>query len=890
MPKTNNLLFIAILLVQLSLVTNIWAQNQASDNAKKQKRQQKPTVFWPSDVEYDRAITTPREHFGFDIGQRHLRHDQIVSYLKLLADQSDRITLEQYGRTHGKRPLLLATITSPENHLKVESIQADHRNLADPKKAAEIDTSALPVVMNMGYCVHGDEPSAGNCAPLVAYYLAAAQGAEIEKTLDSIVVLLDPTLNPDGFDRFARWANAYRGRVLNSDPAHAEHNQGWPAGRVNYYWFDLNRDWLPLVHPESQSRMNWYHAWKPNVVLDFHEMGTNSTYFFQPGVPRRTNPLTPQSNIDLTTQIAEFHARAFDRRKELYFTQEVFDDFYMGKGSTYPDLHGAIGILFEQASSRGHLQENDNGLLSFPKTIQNQFTASRSSLEAASLLREKLHDHKVSFYREAFERAKEDPAKVHLFVAKGNQTRLHRFAELLTRHDIDCFLLSKNIEVEGQQFDKRFTLAVPSEQREYLFLQSLIEKRKEFAENIFYDVSAWTIPLAYNLEHYEISESISAEQLERFKRRKNSPSELAFSDQDVAYLIDWRDDKAPRWLHRFLDKGLTVKVATRPVIVSTGDSEKTFGYGSLLVSMGIDSNKPALVRRLLGGAAKDGLSIFPVQGGLTVSEGVDLGSNYFRTIEKPEVGLFVGGGTSFYDAGEIWHALDTRVSMPLTLIKKTSRRPVSLDRYNRLVMVRGSYDSTDSIKSWVQRGGTLIAFGSAADVAASLIDDHDEVNESGQEEKPDSENAEDGVAEEKQPIQKPFASARNEQALKLVSGAIFRASIDPTHPLFYGYENKTLPVFRNHARVLERSVSSYANPLVYDLENPLWAGYSSKENQEKLAGTAGVVIHRVGSGRIILFADNMNFRGFWLGTQRAFLNALFFGELGDPPNESARNE
>ena len=170
-------------------------------------------------------------------------------------------------------------------------------------------------MINMGYGVHGDESSATNTAPLVAYYLAAAKGEQIDNWLKHCIILLDPCLNPDGFDRFARWENTFRGKALNADPAHAEHNQGWPPGRVNYYWFDLNRDWLPLVHPESRGRMVWYHQWKPNVVLDFHEMGTNSTYFFQPGIPQRTNPLTPRKNIELTAEIAKYHVKEFDRQK-----------------------------------------------------------------------------------------------------------------------------------------------------------------------------------------------------------------------------------------------------------------------------------------------------------------------------------------------------------------------------------------------------------------------------------------------------------------------------------------------------------------------------------------------------------------------------------------------
>src|SRR5690606_10462510 len=202
---------------------------------------------------------------------------------------------------------------------------------------------------------------------------AAATGPEADAILNNVVVLLDPVLNPDGLNRFAHWVNSNRSKNINADPATREHSETWPGGRTNHYWFDLNRDWLPVQHPESQGRIRQFHKWKPNVVLDFHEMGTNSTFFFQPGIPSRNNPLTPKRNFELTAEIAKYNAAGMDEIGSLYYTRQSFDDFYYGKGSTYPDGNGSIGILFEQASSRGHIQESVNGLVTFPFTIKNQF-------------------------------------------------------------------------------------------------------------------------------------------------------------------------------------------------------------------------------------------------------------------------------------------------------------------------------------------------------------------------------------------------------------------------------------------------------------------------------------------------------------------------------------
>ena len=206
--------------------------------------------------------------------------------------------------------------------------------------------------------------------------------------LDELVILFDPSFNPDGLQRFAYWANTNKNQILTADPNDREYNEVWPGGRTNHYWFDMNRDWLPAQLPESQARIKTFTKWLPNILTDHHEMGTNSSFFFQPGIPSRVNPLTPAMNQKLTQKIGSFHVEAFDKLGSLYYSEEDYDDFYYGKGSTYPDINGGIGILFEQASSRGHIQESDNGLLTFPFTIRNQLTAGLSTtLKAAAEMR-----------------------------------------------------------------------------------------------------------------------------------------------------------------------------------------------------------------------------------------------------------------------------------------------------------------------------------------------------------------------------------------------------------------------------------------------------------------------------------------------------------------------
>ena len=331
------------------------------------------------------SIPTPKEIIGHEVGEWHVTHDKLVQYMYALADASNRITIEDRGKTFEGRPILLLTITSEDNHNNINQIIANHKKITEYNEYISIEDQ--PIVVYQGFSIHGNEASGSNASLLLAYYLAASDSDFVHELLKNSVILLDPSMNPDGLQRFAYWANINKNINLTSDPNDREYNEVWPGGRTNHYWFDLNRDWLPAQLPESQARIKSFNKWIPNILTDHHEMGTNATFFFQPGIPSRTHPLTPKLNQKLTKEIAKFHVESLDKIGSLYYSEESFDDFYYGKGSTFPDINGSIGILFEQASSRGHVQDSDNGLLRFPFTIKNQLTTGLATLNAANILR-----------------------------------------------------------------------------------------------------------------------------------------------------------------------------------------------------------------------------------------------------------------------------------------------------------------------------------------------------------------------------------------------------------------------------------------------------------------------------------------------------------------------
>lgn len=846
--------------------------------------------YLPAGTAYDPRVPTPEQYFGHQIGEWHLRSEQLTGYLRAVAAAApERVKFEVFGHTHERKPLILLTVTAPENHARLEEIRTRHLAHLDPAQQAAPDAATLPVVVNLGYSVHGNEPSAVNAVPLVVYHLAAAQDAATLAQLRDAVILVEPIRNPDGSDRSASWFNQHKSLSSPSaDPADREHNEVWPRGRFNHYWFDPNRDWLPLVHPEAQARAELFHRWRPNVLTDFHEMGTNSTYFFQPGVPSRNNPSSPAQVFALTHKLAAFHQRALDGKGQLYYSEQGFDDFYPGKGSTYPDLHGTVGILFEQASSRGHAQENDYGLLTFPATIRNQVATSFSTLEGAVALRAELRQLQQDYPRLTAEAARASKVKAYVVGDDGDPARAWAFLELLARHRVEARPLQQEISAEGHTFRPGSAWVVLAEQAQFRLLTEMFGRRTQFEDNVFYDVSAWTLPLAYNLPFAELDRAPAAGDV------VGTPSfpagALIGGHADYAYLLPWNGYFAPRALQRLHRAGISVRVLTGGPIaaVAADGSRHTFQPGTLLVPVATQAAKAAAIRGVIDTIVReDALAVVGCNTGLT-PQGVDFGSASFVGIPAPRVALVVGDGVDPQDAGAAWHVLDQRAGLAPTLLDIGQLGRASLTRYTTLVFADGRYDDLDanaaaSVKAFVRAGGTLIVVGRAAQWAAkNEIAALEFAGNGGAPGIGAGRNAPPPTTAEGETGQRhPYGSAPEREALKLVAGAVFAASIDNTHPLGYGFTSDRLSVVRKNTIVMKPAKSPYETPAVYPAK-PLQAGFASEANQNAIANSAAIVALPTGRGVVVAMPDDPNFRGFWYGGNRVFFNAVFLGRAIRP--------
>ncbi len=813
---------------------------------------------------FDPTIPSPKEFLGYEIGSNHTRYDKLVEYMYVLAQKSNRVKIEKIGKTNENRDQIIVHFAKPENLNRLEGIRNDHLALTQNKlKKTEINLQ--PVIVWLGYNVHGNEASGGEAAILTAYYLAACKDPEVINWLENAVFLMEPVINPDGRDRFSNWVNMHKGEPMVSDPNDREHNEVWPKGRTNHYWFDLNRDWYLAVQNESRNRLAYYHKWLPNVVTDFHEMGTNSTHFFEPSKSNAENPLVPQSNYKtLNSKFAAYFEKAMNSIGSLYYTKESFDNFYPGYGSSYPDMQGGLGLLFEQGSSRGHIQDSQNGILTFSFAVRNQFVNALATIKAAVDEKNTLLQHQVDFYKDVVAQAQKSTIKGYIIGDNYDFSKNRYFWDFLSQHQIKAYHITKDMEIEKAKYTVGNAVIIPTDQAQNLLIRSIFEKPKKFADSIFYDASAWNMALAYGLNHAELQTTAAlGKQIDKDDLMAKATK---IEKSNYGYLVDWRDYNSAKLLHHLQKNNVLVKSVMRPFKNNNID----YPAGTLFIAVQNQSLSSETLFDLLNKLSLSTASkITAVQTGFNQA-GIDLGSNSVRTIEKPMPIMLIGEGTNPTEAGEVWHLLDTKLNMPITKVDLDKFNKINLNTYTHLILVSGEYDvlgktGIEKIKAWLSQGGVLISQKTASDWIIKA-----------------------GIAQTKNIAIKAdtsltqarinFEDYENSIAAKQTGGAIFETNVDTTHPLGFGFSDRKVNVYRNNNTLLSRSTIPMGSVAVY--ANNSWvAGYVHPSVLTKINNSAALNVESLGKGVIVLFSDNPNFRGTWFSTNRFFFNALFFSKM-----------
>jgi len=824
------------------------------------------------DATLDDAIPHPREIVGHDIGERFTRHAQQTRYFEALARASDRVILRRYGHTHQRRPLHIATIGSPENLARLDRILADNRRLADPSLDEPEATRIIesnPAIVWLSYGVHGNETSPAEAAMMVAYTLAAGRGEPFDALLENVIVVIDPLLNPDGHERYVSWYQNVRGEEPSARHEAAEHDEPWPSGRTNHYLFDLNRDWVWLVHPESRSRVAVYREHLPQLHIDNHEQGFRSPYFFGLGDdPYNVN--IPEETKRWVERYGEHNAEVFDRHGLVYATKERFDYLYPGYGKVLPVYHGAVGMLTEQA---GHgfaglaVEVSEHYTLTLRERARNHYLTSMSYVETTARNRRAQLERFRRFFIQSVQRGREDP--LTFFLSSDNDPALLEKARLLcARHGIEVRRLTDAADVAGLRSYRTGgpvdrarlpggTWMIRTDQPMGRLARALFERHTEITDPDTYDITSWSVPVSFGLRAWYTDRPVDAP-TEPVAETAN-PEGRATGEGDYALLIDARRHAYPAAVGRAVEHDLFVRHAGDELRIEG----RRFGAGSMIVHT--TRNRHADLEKFVEDVRALGLDVHRVATGMT-DEGPVLGTNENAPMDLPEVAIVRGSPTSSYSFGQHWHLLDIERSVPHTVINADTLRRVDLDEYNVLVLPHGARfggGTKDAIASWIREGGTLVATGSAATWAdASLLE---------LEAPKDPED----LPERPEPSELTYEQRRERGVEDRVPGATLRVIVDTTHPLAAGVP-EWLGVIKRGDRRLRLGDRGHVIAH-YDEDQPRIAGVISERNQQRLAGTPFMTMHRMGRGQVISIADDVTMRGFMHGPMRLLLNAITLG-------------
>jgi len=861
-------------------------------------------------LDLDPAVPAPQEVFGHAIGERFTRHDQIIDYVRAVADASDRVTIEQYGWSHQRRPLVICTITSPDNHANLDDILSANRELADPTSTnrARADEIARtnPAVSWLSYNVHGNEASCSEAALRVLYTLAAGRNAEIDNILEKTVVVIDPCLNPDGRARYVSFYQQSRGVRVNEDPHAIEHNEPWPSGRSNHYMFDLNRDWVWGVHPESRSRVEIYRRYMPQLHVDYHEQGANSPYFFGAGdTPYNLN--IPDESKDWFDRYGRASAEVFDRYGLPYATKERFDYLYPGYGKVLPCYHGAVGLLTEQAGhGRGGLAleiEDEHGprvVLTLKRRAHNHFLTSMAYLDLTATQRRAQLERFYRFFAGSMETG-DYPTSAFIISADNDPARLAKIKDLCDRHGIRIRTLREEttlsdarsyfppFDADGSTTVPAGSWIIPSAQPMGRLARTLFERDTELEDIDTYDITSWTVPVLFGVTAYELRDGLDTLALGDAPAPVRLTSASPSTDDAIALLVPADQHHFPRVLAIATEHDLFARLTDDDIRFSDG---REAPRGSLLVHVfRNDADALQAFARDLAGA---GLESFATTEGYP-PVGPALGNNANARFIPPDIVLLRGSPVSSLSFGHTWHMLDIESPTPYSAVDYEDLDDLDWDETNVLVLPSAwaldrvfPESELDGLKSWIRDGGTVVAISRSAHWASSKVlglEEEDDDEAEGDGDDPYAGDDDEQTPDDDEDLSALTYDEREQRSVQdRIPGAILASTVDQSHPLAIGIEPMLgWHVFGEEPLPVDEEgfvVARFAE--IDDQAGPRIGGSISEENLNKLAGTPAVTHHRLGGGNVICFASDPTNRGMNHAGMRVLLNAILLGPSVSP--------
>lgn len=807
-------------------------------------------------------IQHPDNFFPEKLGEHFFPHHLIVDYFQHVADNSDQVELIEYGRTNQNRPLVLAYVSSAKNIKNLEAIRTN--NLKRTGLVEGDVVSDNKAIVWLSFAVHGNEASSPNAAVKTLHELTSGENASADKWLENTVVIIDPTVNPDGYSRYTHWNRNVSNKILNTNPISREHQEPWPGGRVNHYLFDLNRDWAWATQIESQQRIPYYRQWMPHVHVDFHEQGHNSPYYFAPAAAPYHEYITDFQK-GFQTEIGKNNAKYFDEEGWMYFTKERFDLLYPSYGDTYPTFNGSIGMTYEQAghSRAGKGIDLANGdTLKLMDRIEHHTTTALSTIEMSANNAQRLVDNFTNYFKDTRQKPS---GKYTTFVIKGDNSldKIKRITKLLDLHQIQYGRSTKGQKIDGfdyttgKEVDIKLTdndLIISAYQPMSVLTQVLFEPETFVEDSITYDITAWSLPYAHGLKAYATTQKILPDASYDFA----TPMPQIVDDNPYSYIFKWESLDDAALLGGLLKKGIRVRCATNPF--TANDVE--YPRGTILVNRGDNKYVQGGFNEVVQATAYEfQRKLTTVTSGFS-QLGADFGSGQMKLIDAPKVLVVYGDAARSNSYGQVWHYFENTIQYPFTAVTNSQLGSIQLSDYTTIILTDGNYSNVSgNLGDWIKGGGKLIAIGSAIRSLSS-----------GSDFKIKSKSAESKKADSLAAKVKKYADQERDFIKTFIPGAIFKLKVDNTHPLAYG-----LPDYYFTLKTTNRNyeVSEDLWNVGYIDKKPMSVGFVGSQAMKKVEESVVLATQSMGRGDVVYLVDNPLYRAFW--EQGAFVmgNALF---------------
>lgn len=817
-------------------------------------------------------LQSPAEFLGYELGDRFSRHHQMVEYFKHVDEASSNVAVQQYGETYEHRPLIYAVISSPENFKDIEQIRLD--NLRRSGLAEGKPTTKVAIVW-LSYNVHGNEANSMEASMKTLYELVNPTNTKTKEWLKNTVVIMDPCINPDGRDRYANFYNQYGNFPPNSDPQAREHAEPWPRGRSNHYLFDLNRDWAWQTQIESQARIKIYNQWMPHVHVDFHEQGYNSPYYFAPAA-EPFHEVISNWQREFQTAVGKNNAKYFDEQGWLYFTKERFDLFYPSYGDTYPTYNGAIGMTFEKGGiSAGLIVTTKEGdPLTLKDRLTQHFTTGMSTIEVSSTNATKLVDEFEKFFKENVN-APASSYKTYVIKSENNADKINKLTSWLSLHNIQFGHPATSKPSKGFDFSTQSIstttvstsdIIINTHQSKGRFITTIFEPTSKLTDSLTYDITAWNLFYAYGLKAFALNERINVGKPYQPKQIETQ----TVSAKPYAYLFTYQSLSDVEFLAAIMKKGVKVRKAmkaftsgtinyeTGTLVITRRNNEGVVDFDNLIQSTAKEFNRKV-------NAATSGF----------VDKGADLGSSELSYIKTPKVALLGGDQTSSLDHGQVWHFFEQQIHYPISIIGTDYFRNVDLWQYDVFIVPDGNYKLLDEenlsmLERWVSDGGRLILMAGANSSFADkkgfglkgfANDDAKNKNEKEAKEQKEKEG----------PIK--YEDAERRELSNSIFGAIYKISLDKSHPLAFGLGDTYYSLRTNelHYAYIDKG---WNVGLLKGKQKPL-IGFAGTKINKQLENTLVFGVEDKGKGQIVYLVDNPLFRNFWENGKMIFSNAVF---------------